>query len=568
MRYREITKAALILGVIQGILMTMAFTYAGLKLGFTMTGSTVAAILGFIFLKGIMKKGTIVENNINQTVASAINISSAGIIFTFPALLLMGKPFPLSSLILAAVAGSFLGIMVIIPLRRQMIELDRLRFPSGVAVSAILKAPGAGMEKGKLLISGATVSIVTVILIKTGIIPDMLRIGDWIGLPRYMNTAISVSLMNFGAGFLAGRPGLPFALGGILGWWVISPASHHLGWLSAHVTNPTQYFYTSLLRPLGIGMLIGGALMGVVVSSPAISAAIRSLARAKESSGISTSEELSYKVIIGAIILSAVVLFTSSYMVNPQGGILIGLAVALIGTLWLALAGIIVAQCTGMTDMSPVSGLALIAVTMILAISGGNVVVSVLIGVTVCVAISQCADMMQDLKTGFLVGSRPKAQQIVQVLLGWIGPVVSILTVLLLWHTPDGTPGFGPQSTACINNTSGCLPAPQASALKAMVESVLSGNAPVERYITGGLLGGVMSLLPGGGLGVLVGLAMYLPFSITLGYGVGCVANMMLVKKKGISWFESKGVPFAAGLIVGEALAELGYSFLVMFGVF
>jgi uncharacterized oligopeptide transporter (OPT) family protein len=99
-----------------------------------------------------------------------------------------------------------------------------------------------------------------------------------------------------------------------------------------------------------------------------------------------------------------------------------------------------------------------------------------------------------------------------------------------------------------------------------MVESVLSGNAPLEKYIAGGLLGGVMSLFPGGGLGVLVGLAMYLPFSITLGYGVGCLANMILMVKKGASWFESKGVPFAAGLIVGEALTELGYSFMVMVG--
>jgi len=215
-------------------------------------------------------------------------------------------------------------------------------------------------------------------------------------------------------------------------------------------------------------------------------------------------------------------------------------------------------RCIAITDMSPISGLALIAVTMILAMTRGHVVLAVLIGVTVCVAISQCADMMQDLKTGFLVRSKPRLQQIAQIIFTWIGPVVSIGTVLLWWHTPDGSPGFGPNSTACLNNASGCLPAPQASALKAMVESVLSGNAPVGKYLAGGMLGGVMSLFPGGGLGVLVGLAMYLPFSITMGYGIGCIANMAIIAKKGVA--------FAAGLIVGEALTELVYSFLVMAG--
>ena len=477
----------------------------------------------------------------------------------------MGRPFPVLSLILAAVAGSFMGIMVIIPMRRQMIDLDRLRFPTGVAVSTILKAPGAGMEKAKLLIVGISLSSCIVVLVKAGLVPDSLNVGNWMGLPDYMNTTIAVSLMNFGAGFLAGRPGLPFALGGILGWWIISPAAHHMGWLAGQ-KDTLGYFYTSLLRPLGIGMLIGGALMGVIVSFPAILAALRSLARAREGGTFSSGDEISSRAILIAIVFSVVVLFGATYMVSPDIGLLTSAAVAVAGTIWLALAGIIVAQCTGMTDMSPISGLALIAVTMILAITGGHVVISVLIGVTVCIATSQCADMMQDLKTGFLVGSRPRLQQMVQVAFGWIGPVVSIATVLLLWHTPDGSPGFGPQSTACLKNTSGCLPAPQASALKAMVESVLSGNAPLEKYIAGGLLGGVMSLFPGGGLGVLVGLAMYLPFSITLGYGVGCLANMILMVKKGASWFESKGVPFAAGLIVGEALTELGYSFMVMVG--
>jgi len=512
-------------------------------------------------LKGILKKGTIVENNINQTVASAINISSAGIIFTFPALLLMGRSFPLWPVLLASVAGSFLGIMVIIPMRRQMIELERLRFPTGTAVSTILKAPGAGIRKAKLMLAGIFLSSLTVIFIKTGILPGELKIGAWLHLPGYTNTVIALSLMNFGAGLLAGRPGLPLALGGIVGWWLLSPVAHRMGW-TAHL--PAGNFYTALLRPLGIGVLIGGALMGVVLSFPAVKAALGSLSKVRNSKNPAAGEELSSKILLGSVFLSLLVLFLAAYVTAPGQGVWICGAVAAVGTLWIALAGIIVAQCTGMTDMSPISGLALIAVTLILAMTHKHVVLSILIGTTVCVAISQCADMMQDLKTGFLVGAHPKRQQISQIAFAWIGPVVSVGTVLLLWHTSNGTPGFGPQSTACLHNTSGCLPAPQATALKAMVESLIAGHTPMARYLAGGLLGGVLSLFPGGSLGVLVGLAMYLPFSITLGYGVGCLANIGIIAKKGSAWFEDQGVPFAAGLIVGEALTELAFSLLII----
>ena len=126
--YRELTAAAVIFGVIIGAVMTAAFAVA-LKLGFTLSGSTVAAILGFAVFVVRCRKGSIIENNINQTVASGVNTASAGVAFTLPALYIMGEDFSVVSVILAAVAGAFLGMVVIIPLRKQMIEFERLRFP-------------------------------------------------------------------------------------------------------------------------------------------------------------------------------------------------------------------------------------------------------------------------------------------------------------------------------------------------------------------------------------------------------------------------------------------------------
>jgi len=270
------------------------------------------------------------------------------------------------------------------------------------------------------------------------------------------------------------------------------------------------------------------------------------------------------------------------WLLDPTLGPARILAAGLLGTTWIAVAGLIVAQATGMTDISPLSGLALIAVTLMLGVTGaigaagggglenpvvqGAVVVAVAIGVAVCVATSQCADMMQDLKTGHLVGARPAAQQVVQFGVAWIGPVVAIGTTLLLWQTPDGSPGFGPESQACIDATASCLSAPQAGALQGMISGVVGGEAPLDKYLAGSILGGVVTLFPVGGLGVLLGLAMYLPFSITLGYGIGCLMTMAMEWRLGPRFIEDKIVPLAAGLIVGEALTALGFSIVKIVG--
>ncbi len=581
--YRELTTAALILGILQGVVMTAAFVYIGLKLGFGLSGSTVAAIMGFVLLRGVMGKGTLVENNLNQTIASGINTASAGVVFTLPALLLMSvkRPelgdFALGPMVLAAIAGSFMGIVVIIPLRKQFIELDRLRFPSGIAVASILKSPGEGAAKARLLMGGSALAGVGTILVNVGVIPAAIDLNAWFGVPIWLPMAISVSFANLGAGLLSGRGGMPFFLGGALAWWVISPVITHSGWLPTPVNAPSQAaiwaqqastMYGEMIRPLGIGMLIGGALAGVVASYPALKAAIRSLsAAAKSGAAGGGAEELSPKVLYLGLAGSVVALFCASLLSDP--GITVGTALVMAGagTLWLGLAGLIVAQATGATDISPLSGLALIAVTLLFAITGGNIVSSILIGLTICVASNQCADMMGDLKTGHLVGSKPRVQQVAQLAVAWVGPLVAIAVMFLLWRQGGALGGFGPQSQACLDATPGCLPAPQAGALQAMVESLESGKAPLDKYAAGAVLGGALSAFPIGGLGVLVGLAMYLPFDITFGYGIGCLITMGLQRGKGANWIGDRVVPVAAGFIIGEALTNLTWAMLQMAGV-
>ncbi len=320
--YRELTWSAAIFGVLIGAVMTAAFTYVALKLGFTLSGSTVAAILGFAVLRGLLRKGSIVENNINQTIASGVNNASPGVAFTLPALYILGLEgqFSTTAVILAAIAGSFLGIVVIIPLRKQMIEFERLRFPSGIAVASLLKSPGAGARQAKLLAGGFAVSAAVHLAMGLEFIPDELNFGALAGLPAWISLSIAISFASLGAGLLSGKGGLPFVFGGILAWWLLAPLAVTMGMvptpaeMGAVSSHPGydewitwEVLYGQMLRPLGIGILIGGALSGVVASFPALKSAITSLSSASRS-GQGGSDELPAKVLYVGTIAAFLVL--------------------------------------------------------------------------------------------------------------------------------------------------------------------------------------------------------------------------------------------------------------------
>ena len=551
--YRELTVAALGLGVIFGAVLTASFVYIGLLLGFTLPGSTVAAILGFVVLKGVMGNGTIIENNINQTVASGVNNASAGVVFTLPALFIMGiEDFDPLPFVLAAAAGSFLGVVLIIPLRKQMIEFERLRFPSGVAVATLLKSPGAGLRQAKLLGGGFAVAALVTVLTWHGHIPGALDIGALFGMPETMPFAIGTSFASLGAGLLAGRGGLSFVAGGVLAWWVIAPITSAIGWapdtaLAGQDAWQAGMIYSNMLRPLGIGMLVGGALMGVVLAFPALRSALRSLSAAVQVRGSGAGavpQEMSSRVMSIGMGAGVIGLFAAALLVSDQVTVMQAIGISVVGTIWLGLAGLVVAQATGMTDISPLSGMSLIAVTIMFFLTAGNVIASVLLGVAVCIGIGMCADMMSDLKSGHLVGSIPAKQQIAQFSIAWIGPPIAVGMVFLLWQST----GFGPGEA---------LSAPQGQALAAILDSLGAGDAALDKYASGMALGGAVGLFPIGGVGVLVGLAMYLPFYITLGYGVGCLASMGFEAKLGRRWIGSDLVPIAAGFIIGEALPSV-----------
>ncbi|WCL54823.1 OPT family oligopeptide transporter [Gimibacter soli] len=562
--YPELTTHALVVGYFLGALIALSIGYAALKLGFSIEGSELAAILGFGVLRGVLRRRSIVENNIVQTIASAVNGASSGLMFSVPAIFILGYGTELNPYVIAfgAMAGAILGIAFIIPLRKHMIDFERLTYPGGVAVASILRAPGAGIVKAKLLLGAMALSA----LVHGFVLYYQAEYFDLFGwldglmgvdiFPEYLNGIWFVSLMTMGVGYIAARGGLAFIIGGFLCYWLLAPMVDLAGLLPIEagevVTNPSR-LRVLLFQPVGIGMLIGGAVIGVAFAFPLLRSAIAAMQSADKARSIAASDEMPIRFLYIAVIASTILLGVMAVSSTSEVGLVRGVLMALLGTAWVWMSGIILSEAIGRTNWSPLSGMTLIAVTLLIIITqsmggmdrGPAIVAAVTVGAATCVAMSQATDLMMDLKTGYLVGATPRQQQIGQMLGAWLGPILIVGLVYVLHQA------YGLGSEA--------LPAPQGQALASMVDGILGGNVPVEKYAAGAMLGALLSAVFGG-LGITVGLGFYLPFSIVLTYSLGSLLREITDRKLGERWSEHKGIPVAAGFIVGEALVGVAFA--------
>lgn len=558
--YPELTWQALMVGYALGIVIALSIGYAALILGFSIEGSELAAILGFGILRGLMGRNSIIETNIVQTVASAVNGASSGMMFTVPALFILGETqFNAVVMVFSCMAGGILGIAFIIPLRKQMIDFERLTYPGGVAVATILKSPGAGIRKAILLLAGVAISgIIHFATQYTGI--SNWALGAQLGLADYLNATWYLSLLTIGVGFIAGRGGVYFIIGGYVCYWFLAPILSGMELLPTATelagTSMPNYLRLSLFRPVGIGMLIGGAVIGIVLALPLIKSAIRSMQTAAKLETAMSKDEMPIKLLYFAIAGAAIMLFVVAWISVEEMGIGRGLIMAILGTLWIWVAGVILSETIGRTNWSPLSGMTLIAVTILIIIAAGMgnsaaIISSVMVGAAACVAMSQATDLMLDLKTGYLVGATPRKQQAAQFLATWLGPIVIIILIFVLHEA--------------YTMGSAAMPAPQGQALASMIQGILGGNVPTEKYIAGAGLGALLGATGIGGLGILVGLGFYLPFNIVLTYSIGTLARILVDWKAGHRFSEEVGIPIAAGFIVGEALVGVGFAMYMIF---
>jgi putative OPT family oligopeptide transporter len=482
--YPELTWPGILVGYGVGAVIAISIGYASLILGFSIEGSELAAILGFAILRGLMRRNSIVENNINQSLASSVNAASAGMMFSVPALFILGYggDFNVPLMVIGCITGAVLGIAFIIPLRKQMIDFERLAFPGGIAVATILKSPGAGIRKAYYLLGGAVVSgAVTALAIATLGGHPVLHIGDWIGMPNYMNGVWYVSLMTVGVGFLSGRGGVYFIVGGFVCFWLLAPILNAAGLIpqgeALEAAGGADYLRTALFRPVGIGMLIGGAITGVALALPLITSAVRSMQEAAKTKSAVSRDEMPIKLLYFAVGGGFLLMLFLANLSVPEMTLMRGVAMALLGTLWVWMAGVILSECIGRTNWSPLSGMTLIAITILIFIASGGggldtratIVASVMVGAAACVAMSQATDLMLDLKTGYLVGATPRKQQIAQFCGTWLGPIL-IMGLIFVLH--QDSPLGGDKYSA-----------PQGQALASIVNGVMGGDVPTNKYI-------------------------------------------------------------------------------------
>jgi putative OPT family oligopeptide transporter len=451
------------------------------------------------------------------------------------------------------IAGAFLGIAFIIPLRKHMMDYERLTYPGGVAVATILKSPGAGVRKAIILVVAALVSAtVHFVTLKTGV--SNWNLGALIGLPEYMNGIWYLSLMTIGVGFIAGRGGIAFIIGGFVAYWFVSPLLSVTGAFplneAGQLIDTPGDLRLLLYRPLGIGMLIGGAIMGVVLAAPLILSAIKSMQKAAAVETSVATEEMPIKLLYVAVVGAALLLGVMAVVAVESMTLMGGIAMALLGTLWIWMAGIILSEAIGRTNWSPLSGMTLVGITLLIIVTqafgmdrADSIIAAIMVGAAMCVAMSQATDLMLDLKTGYLVGATPRMQQIGQFAGAWLGPIVVIFVIFAL--------------NEAYTLGSERLPAPQAQALASTIDGIMGGDVPAQKYAAGAILGGLLSVVMGG-LGITVGLGFYLPFNIVLTYSLGTLGRELADRIKGKNWAEQAGIPVAAGFIVGEALVGVG----------
>ncbi len=556
---REFTLRAVILGTIIGIVFGAANSFLGLKTGLTVTASIPAAVMSMAILRGLLKRGTILENNTVQTIGSTGESLAAGVIFTIPALVFLGMELSQFRIFLMALTGGLLGILFMIPLRHYLMvrEHQTLPFPEGTACANVLVAGEEGGVKARHVFYGLLVGG----LYRFG----MAGMKLWREIPGWSFAKLHKAALSFelspillGVGYLVGpRIAAVMLAGGLLAWMVLIPLFDLIGGPSDVILYPgtmpirdmtSDDIWNFYIRYIGAGgVAIGGAISLIRALPTVISSARHSfsgLSKAASGAGRSRTEsDLSLSAIaIVSVIVVAVLLFT------PQLGIGgVGTLIAVVASFFFVVVSSRMVGLIGTTSQ-PVSGMtitALLLTSLVFATIGktgaSGMAAAITVGAVVCIAICMSGDIAQDLKTGALVGATPRRQQIGEII-GTLAAAVFAGWTLQLLHTAYGL-------------GSKVLSAPQARLMADLVRGVMGGELPWGLLAMGAAIGLVVELLGVPALPFAIGL--YLPIStsapIIFG-GLVALAVSRLSKGEVLRRRKETGMLYSSGLIAGDAL--------------
>ncbi|NDE82800.1 MAG: oligopeptide transporter, OPT family [Chlamydiia bacterium] len=566
---KEFSLRATILGLILGLFFAVANAYLALKVGTTISASIPAAILSMGIFKIFFKNGTILENNIVQTIATIGEGLAAGVVFTIPALMILGETPSIGRIFLLSFLGGILGVLLMIPMRRFLIveEHHTLPFPEGTGCAEILKA---GQKSSQAAIM-ASWGVLTACIYK--ICSNCLFLWKetytWTA-NFFKKTELSIdgTPALLGVGYIIGPyiTGVMFA-GGLTAWWVLIPLIKVFaqgGAIIFPATLPIDQMsaadiWDSYVRYIGAGTLAVGGLMSLFKLAPLLYKTIHLSVKELFSGFRSSSnvERTDRDISMGWLILGSVMIILILWLFPglPMNFLTICLLVVLafffvgVTSVTVGLVGSTSNPVSGMTIMT------LLVTCLVFVMLGWTeriyLISAITMGCVACCAICIAGTTAQDLKTGFLLGATPKSQQLAEM----IGAVLPALALGYVIYILNSAYQIGSE----------IMPAPQASLISMIAKGVLSGSLPYAVVGLGVAIGIVMAILR---IPIMpFALGVYLPLSLTAAMMVGGLVKAYVNHKTSDEKVHQQGMLLAAGLIGGDASIGIILAILTVTGI-
>ena len=563
----EFTGTSVLLGILLAVIFGAANAYLGLRVGMTVSASIPAAVISMGVIRVIMKKESILENNMVQTIGSAGESVAAGAIFTLPALFMWAKEWGAASPSLVEIAviafiGGALGILFMVPLRKALIvqEHGTLPYPEGKACAEVLVAGEEGGAKASTVFAGLGISAAY------KFIADGLKLFPsevHYEIPAYKGSGFGADVLPalLGVGYICGPRISSYLLaGGVLGWFVLMPLivlfGANITLFPADVSVAEVYaqagsfgIWSNYIKYIGAGAVACGGIISLIKSLPLIVTTFRDAMKGFGKGAKSeerTNQDLDIRfVLIGIVVLILAIWLVPVIPINLFGAFMIavfGFFFATVSSRMVGLVGSSNNPVSGMTIATLlVASLALKATGMV---GQAGMTAAIAIGGVICIVAAIAGDTSQDLKTGYILGSTPKKQQTGEL----IGVLASAIAIGAVLYLLDSAWGF----------ESAELPAPQATLMKMIVEGVMGGNLPWTLVGIGAFIAIVVEIL---GIPVLpFAIGLYLPVHLSVPMVIGGLVRWIIEKKKKNEEQKSaveNGVLYSSGLIAGEGIVGI-----------
>ncbi len=577
----ELTVTSVIMGCILAVIFGAANAYLGLRVGMTVSASIPAAVISMGVIRVILRRNSILESNMVQTIGSAGESLAAGAIFTMPALFLWAeegltdKP-GLIEITLIALCGGILGVLFMVPLRNALIvkEHATLLYPEGTACADVLLAGEEGGANASTVFSGMGLAAIFKFAV------DGLKIlpADVAAAFKSFKGEIGMEVYPalLGVGYIVGPKIASYMfVGSLMGWMVIIPMICLFGpdtWMypAAEGTTIAQLYanggasaiWSTYVKYIGAGAIATGGIISLIKSLPLIVTTFRDSMKSMKGSKSTSTERTAQDLPMQFILLGVVAMVFIIWIVPAIPVSLLGAAIIVIFGFFFATVSSRMVGLVGSSN-NPVSGMAiatLLIATFAIKSSGktgiDGMTAAIAVGSVICIIAAIAGDTSQDLKTGYLLGATPKKQQMGEML----GVVVSGLAIGGVLYLLDAAWGYGGAE----------IPAPQAQLMKMIVEGIMGGNLPWGLVFIGVFLAICLEILRVPVMPFAIGL--YLPIYLNATIMIGGIVRGLLDSRKGVdektkTAQSTDGTLYCAGMIAGEGLVGILLAVFAVFGI-